>query len=79
MAIYVRNGSDLLGLVHHKDRGVQCLSIRYTERPGDADYLLQIQRSLIGRPRDLPRQTNTESRDDSALIPKDPSLKLYLR
>ena len=27
-----RNGTDLEGLVHHSDRGVQYLSIRYTER-----------------------------------------------
>ena len=27
-----RDGADLTGLVHHSDRGVQYLSIRYTER-----------------------------------------------
>jgi putative transposase len=27
-----RNGADLEGLIHHSDRGVQYLSIRYTER-----------------------------------------------
>jgi putative transposase len=31
MAIWTR-GTDLDGLVHHSDRGVQDLSIRYTER-----------------------------------------------
>jgi putative transposase len=32
MAIWNRNPIDLEGLVHHSDRGVQYLSIRYTER-----------------------------------------------
>ena len=34
MAIWSRRGADLSGLVHHSDRGVQYLSIRYTERLG---------------------------------------------
>ena len=32
MAIWSRQHEDLAGLVHHSDRGVQYLSIRYTER-----------------------------------------------
>ena len=32
MAIWSRRHDDLTGLVHHSDRGVQYLSIRYTER-----------------------------------------------
>jgi putative transposase len=32
MAIWARQEDDLSGLVHHSDRGVQYLSIRYTER-----------------------------------------------
>jgi putative transposase len=36
MAIWAR-GSSLPGLVHHSDRGVQYLAIRYTERLADAD------------------------------------------
>jgi len=32
MAIFSRGGGDLDGLVHHSDRGVQYLAIRYTER-----------------------------------------------
>ncbi len=32
MAIWTRQHDDLSGLVHHSDRGVQYLSIRYTER-----------------------------------------------
>jgi putative transposase len=32
MAIYARKAEGLDGLVHHSDRGVQFLSIRYTER-----------------------------------------------
>ena len=35
MAIWARAGEDLSGLVHHSDRGVQYLSIRYTERLAD--------------------------------------------
>lgn len=36
MAIWQRNGRDLSQLVHHSDRGVQYLSIRYTERLAEA-------------------------------------------
>ena len=36
MAIWARGG-DLPGLVHHSDRGVQYLSIRYTERLAEAE------------------------------------------
>lgn len=32
MAIHSRQGEDLEGLIHHSDRGVQYLAIRYTER-----------------------------------------------
>ncbi len=32
MAIFMRGGGDLDGLIHHSDRGVQYLAIRYTER-----------------------------------------------
>ncbi len=32
MAIFIRGGHDLGGLIHHSDRGVQYLAIRYTER-----------------------------------------------
>jgi putative transposase len=36
MAIWSRRSTDLGGLVHHSDRGVQYLAIRYTERLADA-------------------------------------------
>src|SRR5437899_4825747 len=36
MAIWARRGERLDGLVHHSDRGVQYLSIRYTERLAEA-------------------------------------------
>ena len=36
MAIFARGRHDLAGLVHHSDRGVQYLSIRYTERLEEA-------------------------------------------
>jgi len=35
MAIWSRRSADLEGLVHHSDRGVQYLAIRYTERLAD--------------------------------------------
>jgi putative transposase len=36
MAMWSRRSEDLAGLVHHSDRGCQYLSIRYTERLGQA-------------------------------------------
>jgi len=36
MAVWTRRRRDLTGLIHHSDRGVQYLSIRYTERLADA-------------------------------------------
>ena len=36
MAIWSRGQNDLKGLVHHSDRGVEYLAIRYTERLADA-------------------------------------------
>jgi putative transposase len=36
MAIHSRNREELRGLVHHSDRGVQFLAIRYTERLAEA-------------------------------------------
>jgi putative transposase len=41
MAIWAR-GSELPGLVHHSDRGVQYLSIRYTERLAEADAVSSV-------------------------------------
>jgi putative transposase len=35
-AIHVRSGEEIDGLIHHSDRGVQYLSIRYTERLAEA-------------------------------------------
>ena len=35
MAIWSRRSADLAGLIHHSDRGVQYLAIRYTERLAD--------------------------------------------
>lgn len=42
MAIYARNGRDLSSLIHHSDRGVQYLSIRYSERLGDAEIVASV-------------------------------------
>src|SRR5712692_9711179 len=36
MALWARRGKRLKGLVHHSDRGVQYLAIRYTERLAEA-------------------------------------------
>jgi putative transposase len=42
MAIWARRGHDLAGLVHHSDRGVQYLSIRYTERLAQAGAVASV-------------------------------------
>ncbi len=42
MAIWSRGRSDLKGLVHHSDRGVQYLAIRYTERLADAGAVCSV-------------------------------------
>ena len=36
MAVWGRRGEQLHGLVHHSDRGVQYLAVRYTERLAEA-------------------------------------------
>jgi putative transposase len=41
MAIFAR-GDDLAGLVHHSDRGVQYLSIRYSERLDEAGAVASV-------------------------------------
>ncbi len=42
MAIHSRQHRDLSQVIHHSDRGVQYLSIRYTERLGDADIVASV-------------------------------------
>jgi putative transposase len=42
MAIWSRRAADLSGLVHHSDRGVQYLAIRYTERLADAGAVTSV-------------------------------------
>lgn len=42
MAIWTRRSADLAGLVHHSDRGVQYLAIRYTERLADAGAVTSV-------------------------------------
>jgi putative transposase len=42
MAIWTRRGVSLDGLVHHSDRGVQFLSIRYTERLAHAGAVASV-------------------------------------
>jgi putative transposase len=42
MAIWRRQRQDLSGLVHHSDRGVQYLSIRYTERLAEAGAVCSV-------------------------------------
>jgi putative transposase len=47
MALFAR-GDELSGLVHHSDRGVQYLAIRYTERLAEAGVV-----KSVGRGRQL--------------------------
>ncbi len=42
MAIWARRAVDLDGLIHHSDRGVQYLAIRYTERLADAGAVCSV-------------------------------------
>jgi putative transposase len=42
MAIWARRGQDLDGLVHHSDRGVQYLAIRYSERLAQAGAVTSV-------------------------------------
>ncbi len=42
MAIWARRGASLDGLVHHSDRGVQYLAIRYTERLAEAGAVTSV-------------------------------------
>jgi putative transposase len=42
MGIWARDGADLDGLVHHSDRGVQYLAIRYTQRLAEAGALASV-------------------------------------
>jgi len=42
MAIWSRGKTDLKGLVHHSDRGVQYLAIRYTERLANAGAVCSV-------------------------------------
>lgn len=42
MAIWARGNSDLGGLVHHSDMGVQYLAIRYTERLAEAGAVTSV-------------------------------------
>jgi putative transposase len=42
MALWARRSQPLAGLVHHSDRGVQYLSIRYTERLADTGAVCSV-------------------------------------
>ena len=42
MAILARRGEHLDGLIHHSDRGVQYLAIRYTERLAEAGVVTSV-------------------------------------
>jgi transposase InsO family protein len=50
MAIYSHNGNDLSNLVHHSDRGVQYLSIRYSERLSEAEIVAKRRICRMGNP-----------------------------
>lgn len=42
MALWTRSKEDLSGVIHHSDRGVQYLSIRYTERLAEAGAVTSV-------------------------------------
>jgi putative transposase len=42
MALWTRRKEDLDGVIHHSDRGVQYLSIRYTERLSEAGAVTSV-------------------------------------
>jgi len=42
MALWHRRGHELTGLIHHSDRGVQYLAIRYTERLAEAGAVTSV-------------------------------------
>jgi putative transposase len=42
MALWARRGQELAGLIHHSDRGVQYLAIRYTERLAEAGMVASV-------------------------------------
>ena len=42
MALWARRARRLTGLIHHSDRGVQYLAVRYTERLADAGVLASV-------------------------------------
>jgi putative transposase len=42
MALWRRRGQELTGLVHHSDRGVQYVAIRYTERLAEAGVVASV-------------------------------------
>jgi putative transposase len=42
MAVWTRQDEDLSGVIHHSDRGVQYLSIRYTERLEEAEAVASV-------------------------------------
>jgi len=42
MAMWARRGDNLQGLIHHSDRGVQYLAIRYTERLAEAGAVTSV-------------------------------------
>jgi putative transposase len=42
MAVHNRGGDGLDGLIDHSDRGVQCLSVRYSQRLDDNDIVASV-------------------------------------
>ena len=73
MGIWCRQpvGADLSNLIHHSDRGVQYLAIRYTERLAEADVVASV--GSVGIPtitrwprRSTPRQDRTDPQPHDA-------------
>jgi putative transposase len=61
MAIWARK-DELEGLVHHSDRGSQYLSIRYTERLGEAGAVTRSGRGATATTTRSPRRSSGSTR-----------------
>ena len=76
MAIFTRGDRTLAGLVHHSDRGVQYLAIRYTERLAEAGVVNSVgipRRQLRQRPRRDRQRRSTRPSSSTGMVPGAPS------
>jgi putative transposase len=70
MAIWSRRSADLGGLVHHSDRGVQYLAIRYTERLAEAGAVRSVGSRGDGYDNALAETVNGPLQDRAHLPPR---------